>query len=72
MAIAELKEAITLLRQIPSLWVSGIVGGILAAAVWVSLNMSGTFFASRLLVICLLVLHLFTTGILVQIGRAHV
>jgi hypothetical protein len=67
MAIAELKEAITLLRQIPSLWVPGIVGGILAAAVWVSLNISGTFFASRLLVISLLVLHLFTTGILVII-----
>jgi hypothetical protein len=67
MAIAELKEAITLLRKIPSLWVPGIVGGILAAAVWVSLNISGTFFASRLLVISLLVLHLFTTGILVLI-----
>jgi hypothetical protein len=67
MAIAELKEAITLLRRVPSLWVPGIVGGILAAAVWVSLNMSGTFFASRLLVISLLVLHLFTTGILVII-----
>jgi hypothetical protein len=67
MAIAELKEAITLLRQIPSLWVSGIVGGILAAAVWVSLNLSGEFFASRLFVISLLVLHLFTTGILVLV-----
>jgi hypothetical protein len=67
MAIAELKEAITLLRQIPSLWVPGIVGGILAAAVWVSLNISGTFFASRLLIISLLVLHLFTTGILVLV-----
>jgi hypothetical protein len=67
MAIAELKEAIALLRQIPSLWVPGIVGGMLAAAVWMSLNLSGTFFASRLLVISLLVLHLFTTGILVII-----
>jgi hypothetical protein len=67
MAIPELKEAITLLRQIPSLWISGIVGGILAAAVWVSLNISGTFFASRLLVISLLILHLFTTGILVLV-----
>jgi hypothetical protein len=67
MAIAELKEALTFLRQIPSLWIPGIVGGILAAAVWVSLNISGTFFASRLLVISLLVLHLFTTGILVLV-----
>jgi hypothetical protein len=67
MAIAELKEALSFLRQIPSLWIPGIVGGILAAAVWVSLNLSGNFFASRLLVISLLVLHLFTTGILVVI-----
>jgi hypothetical protein len=65
MAIAELKEAIILLIQIPSLWISGIAGGVLAAAVWVTLNLSGSFFASRLLVISALVLHLFTTGILV-------
>jgi hypothetical protein len=65
MAIAELKEAITLLRQIPSLWVPGIVGGILAAALWVSLILSGTFFFTRLLVISALILHLLTTGILV-------
>jgi hypothetical protein len=67
MAIKELKEAIIFLKQIPSLWISGIVGGFLAAALWVSLNLSGTFFASRLLVISALVLHLLTTGILVTI-----
>jgi hypothetical protein len=67
MAIAELKEAIILLKQIPSLWISGIVGGVLAAALWVSLNLSGTFFASRLLVISVLVIYIFTTGILVTI-----
>jgi hypothetical protein len=67
MAIAELREAILLLRQIPSIWVPGIVGGFLAAALWVSLNLSGTFFAGRLLVISALVLHLLTTGILVVI-----
>jgi len=43
MAIAELKEALLLLRQNPSLWVPGIVGGLLAAALWVSFNLSGTF-----------------------------
>ncbi len=67
MAIAELKEAIAFLKQIPSLWVPGIVGGSLAAIIWVSLYLFGTFFASRLLVISLLILHLFTTGILVII-----
>jgi len=67
MAITELKEAIILLKRMPSLWVPGIVGGILAAALWVTLNLSGTFFAGRLLVIFGLVLLLFTTGMLVII-----
>jgi hypothetical protein len=67
MAITELKEAITLLKRMPSLWIPGIVGGILAAVLWVTLNLSGTFFASRLLVIFGLVLLLFTTGMLVVI-----
>jgi len=67
MAITELKEAIILLTRLPSLWIPGIVGGILAAALWVTLNLSGTFFASRLLVISGLVLLLFTTGMLVII-----
>jgi hypothetical protein len=67
MAITELKEAIILLKKMPSLWIPGIVGGILAAALWVTLNFSGTFFASRLLVISGLMLLLFTTGMLVII-----
>jgi hypothetical protein len=67
MAITELKEAILLLKRMPSLWIPGIVGGILAAALWVTLNLSGNFFASRLLVIFGLVLLLFTTGMLVII-----
>jgi hypothetical protein len=67
MAITELKEAIVLLKRLPSLWIPGIVGGILAAALWVTFNLSGTFFASRLLVISGLVLLLFTTGMLVII-----
>jgi hypothetical protein len=67
MAIAELKEAIILLKRLPSLWIPGIVGGILAAALWVTLNLSGTFFAGRLLLISGLVLLIFTTGMLVII-----
>ncbi|HUW86222.1 MAG TPA: hypothetical protein VMV55_05030 [Methanoregula sp.] len=67
MAIAELKEAMILLKRIPSLWVPGIVGGFLASALLLTFNLSGPFFASRLLVISALVLLLFTTGTLVTI-----
>lgn len=67
MSIAELKEAIILLTRLPSLWIPGIVGGILTAVLWLALNLSGTFFAGRLLVIFGLVLLLFTTGLLVII-----
>jgi hypothetical protein len=67
MAINELKEAISLLKKFPSLWIPGIVGGILTASVWIILNLSGPFFAGRLLVIFGLVLLLFTTGLLVII-----
>ena len=71
MAIAELKEAIILLKRIPSLWIPGIVGGILAAALWVTLNLSGTFFAGRLLVLFGLLLLIFTTGMLVLIRNGE-
>jgi hypothetical protein len=67
MAIAELKEALILLKRMPLLWIPGIIGGLLAAALWVIFNLAGTFFASRLLVISGLVLLLFTTGMLVII-----
>ena len=67
MAIAELKEAITLIKRIPSLWIPGIVGGILVASLWVTLNLSGVFFATRLLVLFGLVLLFFSTGMFVII-----
>jgi len=67
MAIAELKEAFLLLRRMPALWTPGIVGGSLAAALWITLNLYGTFFAGRLLVISVLVLLVFTTGMLTVI-----
>ena len=67
MAIAELKEAITLIKRIPSLWIPGIVGGILVASLWVTLNLSGAFFATRLLVLFGLVLLFFSTGMFVII-----
>ena len=64
MAIAELKEALILLRRMPLLWIPGIVGGSLAASLFVILNLYGTFFAGRLLIISGLVLLIFTTGML--------
>jgi hypothetical protein len=64
MAIAELKEAFRLLRQLPVLWLPGIAGGFLAAALWITFNLYGTFFAGRLMVISGLVLFIFTTGML--------
>jgi len=71
MAIAELKEALTLLRRMPLLWLPGIIGGFLGAALWVIFNLSGTFFTSRLLVISGLVLLIFTTGMLVIIRNGE-
>lgn len=62
MAIAELKEAFILLRRMPLLWIPGIVGGSLAAALWVTLNLYGTFFAGRFMIISGLILLIFTTG----------
>lgn len=64
MAIAELKEAFRLLRQLPVLWLPGIAGGFLAAALWITFNLYGTFFAGRLMVISGLVLLIFTSGML--------
>jgi len=65
MAFAELKDAFILLKHLPLLWVPGIIGGFLAASLWVIYNLGGMFFSSRLLVIAWLVLLLFTTGMLV-------
>ena len=67
MAFAELKEAFVLLKRLPLIWVPGIIGGFLAASLWVIYNLGGMFFSSRLLVIAWLVLLLFTTGMLVVI-----
>jgi hypothetical protein len=69
MAIAELKEALTLLRRMPVLWTPGIVGGSLTAAIWILYNLSGAFFAGRLAVFSGLVLLIFTTGMLTIIRK---
>jgi hypothetical protein len=69
MAIAEFKEAVILLRRIPALWIPGVIGGFLAATLFVIYNFSGTFYAGRLLILSGLVLLLFTTGMLATIKK---
>ena len=69
MAVAELKEALILLRRMPLLWIPGIVGGSLTAALWITLNLYGTSFAGRLVVFSGLVLLIFTTGMLTIIRK---
>jgi hypothetical protein len=64
MAIPELKEAVALLVRMRLLWIPGIIGGAFTAIIWLTLFVSGAFFTSRLLVIFLLVLLFFTTGML--------
>jgi hypothetical protein len=67
MAVAELKEAIRILRANPALWIPGIVTGALAASMWILYNIAGAFFTSRLLIIVGLILVFFVTGSLVLI-----
>jgi hypothetical protein len=64
MAIAELKEASALLVRMPVLWIPGAAGGLLAASLWITLSLSDTFFAGRLMIISGLVLLFFITGML--------
>ena len=71
MALAEFKEAIGLLGKLPVLWIPGVVAGVLAAALWILLDISGTFFTSRLLVVALLVVLLFIAGMLAIIRKGE-
>ncbi len=64
MSVAELKEALALIGRIPVLWIPGLVAGFLGALFWVLLNLAGTFFTSRLIVIFGLILLLFIAGML--------
>jgi hypothetical protein len=67
MAVAEFKEALQLLAQSPVLWIAGLVAGACAALIWVLVMLSGTFFATRVLIIAALVVLLFVTGMLASI-----
>jgi len=67
MAVAEFREAIRLLARTPVLWIPGLVAGAFAALIWLLAMLSGTFFATRLLIIAGLILVLFLAGMLVSI-----
>jgi len=71
MSVAELKEAFALLWRVPALWIPGLVAGFLGALFWVSLNLAGMFFASRLIVIFGLILLLFIAGMLVLLKNGQ-
>lgn len=62
MVIQALTRACRLLIEKPVLWLPGLVAGLLAAGVWLTLNFSGTFFAGRLLVFAGLIALFFITG----------
>nr|WP_321351969.1 hypothetical protein [uncultured Methanoregula sp.] len=67
MAVEQLKEALRLLIRSPALWIPGIAAGASAAILWILVMTSGTFFASRLLVLAGLILVLFIAGLLASI-----
>jgi hypothetical protein len=67
MAMTELTEACRLLARTPVLWIPGIVGGLCAAAIWLALMFSGTFYAGRFVIIAGLIVLFFTTGALALI-----
>ncbi|MEN6395117.1 MAG: hypothetical protein ABFC78_01380 [Methanoregula sp.] len=62
MVLKELQESARVVWQTPVLWVTGIVAGLLGAVLWITLNLSGTFFTSRLVIIAGLVMVLFVAG----------
>ncbi|MCX6689447.1 MAG: hypothetical protein NTZ39_07145 [Methanoregula sp.] len=71
MALEDFKEALGLLRKLPVLWIPGVVAGLLTACLWIILDIDGTFFASRLLIVFGLVSLLFIAGMLAIIKKGE-
>ncbi len=71
MALSEFKEALGLLGKLPVLWIPGVVAGLLIASLWILFDISGSFFAGRLLLVALLVILLFIAGMLAIIRRGE-
>ncbi len=62
MVLKELQEALRAIGQVPVLWIPGIVAGALCAVLWILLNLTGSFFTGRLVLISGLVMVLFVAG----------
>jgi hypothetical protein len=69
MAIKELHEAVRTIGKAPVLWVPGVVAGSLGAVLWILVNISGMFFASKLVIIAYLIMVLFVAGTLSLIKK---
>lgn len=69
MSLAALKDTIDLLTRIPVLWIPGLICGILAACLWLVLNISSSFLAGRLLIIFPLIGLYFIIGMLAAIQK---
>lgn len=67
MALESFREAVRLLGRMPLLFIPGLLGGFLAAGLWLLLNFTGAFFTSRLLVIAGLLLLVFMVGAIVLV-----
>jgi hypothetical protein len=70
-ATESFKETFRLLGRMPLLWVPGLIGGALAAGLWLLLNMTGAFFTSRILILAGLILFVFLVGMLALIKDSN-
>ncbi|MCK9580496.1 MAG: hypothetical protein M0Q92_08600 [Methanoregula sp.] len=65
MAIESFKQALRVLRQMPLLWIPGIMSGLFLSGIWLLFNFTGMFFVGRLVILFGLVLLVFIVGMLV-------
>jgi hypothetical protein len=69
MVLTELQEAIRAVGRAPSFWIPGAAAGVLGAMLWLIYNLSGAFFAGRLVILAALVMVLFTAGTFAQVKK---
>ena len=69
MSLSALREAIDLLIRVPALWLSGLICGMLGAALWIVLNIYGTFFSGRLVILFSLAGLFFICGMLASVKK---
>ena len=67
MAVAELREAVGLLFRMPLLWIPGVIGGLFAAVLWLTLFVSDGFYTGRLFILFALVIIFLVTGMYANI-----